>query len=270
MIKNPHYTWYPDSSVLEKADTVSLPSEGIFETFLLSPCRKSLGIIALDLHLERLSKSQKALGLLSSTKDCVKEEICGFIQELTNSDSIHGVMRIVLTKYRRFYSYTPISSWERLPPSINMISMNLERQDPEHKHLNFTNCIKARELAVAKGAHAGLLVDSDGYVREADWASLIWCDRNGNIFTVASKVLPGITVEVLKQISSKGIQPKEILLRDLLSEASELIITNAVNGVVVVKKLDDREFCEYEISSYLREQYNSILKTDSDPLLTIL
>ena len=116
----------------------------------------------------------------------------------------------------------------------------------------------AREERRAAGADETILVTSQGQVLEGA-VSNVFAVVDGEVATpsLSTGILPGITREwVLLQLVDLGARIRtSALWRSELSLATEILLTNAVQGIVTVGTVDGRPVPERALANTLRERY---------------
>lgn len=168
-------------------------------------------ILSLDQHLERLQNSAHALAFKEvPDNDTIKEAIFQTLQANGMRDGVH--IRLTLTRGRKITSgmdprlnqYGPtlivLAEWKPpvYPPSISLITSSVRRNNPmfldsKIHHNNLLNNILAKIEANHAGADAGIMLDKDGFVAEANGVNLFFI-RHGQVYTpFAHACLPGIT-----------------------------------------------------------------------------
>jgi branched-chain amino acid aminotransferase len=116
--------------------------------------------------------------------------------------------------------------------------------DPSIHHSNQLNSILARlEVTDDPGVDAALMLDSHGYVAEADTAN-IFCVTSGHVRTpIASSCLHGITRETILELSREAgyeTSEEQLTLYDLYT-ADEVFLTGTVCELVPVTTVDGRQ-----------------------------
>ena len=116
----------------------------------------------------------------------------------------------------------------------------------------------AREECRAAGADETILVTAQGQVLEGA-VSNVFVVVDGEVATpsLSTGILPGITREwVLLQLVDLGARIRtSALWRSELSLATEIFLTNAVQGIVTVGTVEGRAVPERSLATTLRERY---------------
>ncbi len=217
-------------------------------------------IFCLDLHLERLQHSAHALAFQQVPSNAkIREAI---FQTLNANDMRDGVhIRLTLTRGEKITSgmdprlnqsgcsLIVLAEWKPpvYPPAIKLITTSVRRNSPmsldsKIHHNNLINNILAKIEANYAGADAGLLLDKDGFVAEANGVNL-FCVRKGVVYTpTADSCLPGITRGLVIEICRDNGLP--IVERNLsVSEfytADEVFSTGTMGELTKVIEIDGR------------------------------
>ena len=168
-------------------------------------------ILSLDAHLERLQNSAHTLAFKDvPDNDFIRKAIFHTLHANEMYDGVH--IRLTLTRGRKTTSgmdprlniYGPtlivLAEWKPpvYPPSITLVTSSMRRNNPmfldsKIHHNNLLNNILAKIEANHAGADAGIMLDKDGFVAEANGVNLFFT-KNGEVHTPFAKAcLPGIT-----------------------------------------------------------------------------
>lgn len=230
-------------------------------------------IFSLDKHLERLQNSAHALAFAGvPDNETIKDAIFKTLQANKMTDGVH--IRLTLTRGMKItsgmdprlnqYGCTLIVLAEFkppvYPPSITLITSSVRRNSPmfldsKIHHNNLLNNILAKIEANHAGADAGLMLDKDGYVSEANGVN-IFCVRNGEVLTSpADSCLPGITRGIVLEIcQEQGIpyQERRVSLSEFYT-ADEVFTTGTMGELTQVRAIDGREIINKKDSKRLVE-----------------
>lgn len=251
---------------------------GLFETIL---CNK--GAFALiRYHWKRLLTSADLLGIkisfdLSEMETMIKEllEANNFIDEkvavrLTVTDGIYerGLLSngqqkptVILTAAR-----LPETQMQSMTATIVTTRRNEGSLSARIKSISYLDNIFAKKEAVDKGFDEAILLNSKSYVAEGS-ISNIFMVKNNTLYTppVDDGALPGVTRHIIiNKLNLDGIEIKEQHITvDMLLNADEVFISNALMGVKPISKLDNKilpdNFCIANLlSAALRDKYNYI------------
>lgn len=217
-------------------------------------------VFSLEAHLDRLFDSAHALlfeGVPS--REEVKEAIRKTLDANGMKDGIH--IRLTLTRGRKItsgmdprlnqYGCTLIVLAEHKPPvypaTITLATSTTRRNSPmsidsKIHHNNLINNILAKIEANNAGADAGLMLDKDGYVAEANGVN-VFIIRRGKVFTPhADFCLPGITrATILALCAEHGIPhaEKRLSLTECYT-ADEVFTTGTMGELTRVAEIDGR------------------------------
>lgn len=218
-------------------------------------------IFCLDRHLERLQNSAHALAFTDiPDNQTITDAILQTLKANQMRDGVH--IRLTLTRGKKItsgmdprlnqYGSTLIvlAEWKPpvYPPSITLITSSVRRNSPmfldsKIHHNNLLNNILAKIEANHAGADAGLMLDKDGYVSEANGVN-VFCIRNGIVYTPnADSCLPGITRSLVIEICKENnipIQEKNLSLTEFYI-ADEVFTTGTMGELTRVEAIDGRK-----------------------------
>ncbi|CAH0999460.1 Branched-chain-amino-acid aminotransferase [Neolewinella maritima] len=228
-------------------------------------------VFSLDAHLDRLYDSAHALWFQRvPERDTVIDAIRQTLLANDMRNDVH--IRLTLTRGRKITSgmdprlnqagCTLIVLAEHKPPvypeSITLATSSVRRNPPmsvdsKIHHNNLINNILAKIEANQAGADAGLMLDKDGFVSEANGVN-VFCIRRGEVRTpYADYCLPGITrATILSLCQDHGIPHQEA--RISVSEfytADEVFTTGTMGELTRVRAIDGREIVNKHGASVL-------------------
>lgn len=230
-------------------------------------------IFSLDKHLERLQNSAHALDFKGVPDNAfITQAIFETLRANNMRDGVH--IRLTLTRGLKITSgmdprlnqFGPtlivLAEWKPpvYPPEISLITSSIRRNTPmcldsKIHHNNLINNILAKIEANYAGADAGLMLDKDGFVSEANGVNL-FCIRNGVVYTPhADSCLPGITRSKVIEICQKGgipIQEKNLSLTEFYI-ADEVFTTGTMGELTKVTMIDGRRIRNVANSQILEE-----------------
>jgi branched-chain amino acid aminotransferase group I len=218
-------------------------------------------IFQLDLHLDRLHASAKALAFASiPSKDEIRRAIFETLRANGMRDGAH--IRLTLTRglkvtsgmSPRFNQYGPclivLAEWKAPvygAGGLTLITSSVRRNPPmcvdsKIHHNNLINNILAKIEANVAGADDALMLDVEGYVAETN-ATNVFLVKRGVVRTpFADHCLPGITRAVVLEICRANAIPCEER-RVSLSEfhsADEVFTTGTMGELSWVQTIDGR------------------------------
>jgi len=237
---------------------------GFFETF-----RTYNGHVFLfEEHLDRL---KKALDEFHFKIDLEVEEILKVVRELNNrANGEDGYFRLNVSagvhdiglQPKNYDQPTVILFRKPLPASVRgtektAVWLETRRNSPEsearHKSHHYGNNVKARLELPSLAEQEGLFLTHDGYVAEGITSNVFWV-ANNILFTpsLETGILAGTTRSwLIKEAQLVGIEVREGLFTpDMLNEASEVFVTNAVQEIVPIKTLGTKIYFGKEGSYY--------------------
>jgi len=246
-------------------------------------------IFSLDRHLERLQNSAHALAFNSvPDNEFIQQALFETLKANGMKDGVH--IRLTLTRGLKITSgmdprlnqFGPtliiLPEWKPpvYPPQISLITSSIRRNSPAFldskiHHNNLLNNILAKIEANHAGADAGLMLDKDGFVSEANGVN-VFCIYKGVVYTpFASSCLPGITrSKVIEFCESYGIPVREQNLS--LSEfyrADEVFTTGTMGELTKVSQIDGRAIINKQDSSVLQQinqHFNKLTENEGTKL----
>ena len=217
-------------------------------------------ILCLDEHLDRLMNSAHILDFKSiPDRSSIIEAV---IQTLEANDMRDGVhIRLTLTRGEKITSgmdprlnqagcgLIVLAEWKPpvYPESIKLITSSIRRNNPMFldsriHHNNLLNNILAKIEANYAQADAGLMLDKDGFVAEANGVNVFLIKNNVIRTPFADACLPGITrATILSLCKTHDIPCEEA--RIALSEfyAADFVFTTGTMGeLTMVSEIDGR------------------------------
>ncbi len=246
-------------------------------------------IFSLDRHLERLQNSAHALAFEQvPAEEAVQQAIFDTLKANNMRDGVH--IRLTLTRGEKITSGMDprlnqagptliiLPEWKPpvYPPAITLATSSVRRNAPQFldskiHHNNLLNNILAKIEANHAGADAGLMLDKDGFVSEANGVN-VFCIRKGQVLTPhADSCLPGITRGLIIDICREKDIP--VLERNLsLSEfytADEVFTTGTMGELTRVSAIDGRQVINKSAHAVLEEiekHFKTLTETTGTPL----
>ncbi|MEM1215028.1 MAG: aminotransferase class IV [Bacteroidota bacterium] len=272
--KNDHILVWIDGELLPRAeakvsvfDSVVQGGDAVWEGIRVYDGR----IFHLEQHLERLQQSAHALAFADiPSNEYVTDALFTTLRANEMYDGVH--VRLTLTRGRKITSgmdprlnqfgctLIVLAEWKPpvYPPSITLITSSVRRNSPLHldskiHHNNLLNNILAKIEANHAGADAGIMLDPEGYVAEANGVNL-FCVRKGTVYTpFADFCLPGITRQTVLDIChANGIPAREKRLS--ITEfytADEVFTTGTMGELTQVAAIDGRQIVNRHAASVL-------------------
>lgn len=217
-------------------------------------------ILSLQAHLERLQNSAHALAFADiPDQRTIKTAIFQTLEANGMRDGVH--IRLTLTRGRKVTSgmdprlnqYGPtlivLAEWKPpvYPPSISLITSSVRRNNPmfldsKIHHNNLLNNILAKIEANHAGADAGLMLDKDGFVAEANGVNVFFI-REGVVHTPqAEACLPGITRQTVLDLCHKNQIPAQEGRYSVAEfyAAEEVFTTGTMGELTRVHAIDGR------------------------------
>lgn len=228
-------------------------------------------VFSLEAHLDRLFDSAHAMLFAGvPSREEVRQSIFTTLKANKMTDGVH--IRLTLTRGRKITSgmdprlnqqgCTLIVVAEHKPPvypeTIILATSSTRRNSPmsidsKIHHNNLINNILAKIEANNAGADAGLMLDKDGYISEANGVN-VFSIRNGVVYTPhADYCLPGITRRTILSIcKDNGIlcQEKRLSLTEFYT-ADEVFTTGTMGELTKVASIDGRDIVNKSSDSVL-------------------
>ena len=228
-------------------------------------------VFSLDAHLDRLFDSAHAMWFQGIPS---REEVVEAIRQTLVANEMRNDVhiRLTLTRGTKITSgmdprlnqagCTLIVLAEHKPPvypaSIVLATSSVRRNSPmsvdsKIHHNNLINNILAKIEANQAGADAGLMLDKDGFVSEANGVN-VFCIRRGVVRTpYADYCLPGITRATILQLCADNDIPHgeaRISVSEFYT-ADEVFTTGTMGELTRVRAIDGREIVNKHGASVL-------------------
>lgn len=195
-------------------------------------------------HLKRLERSGKRVELdlpisLEVLEKWVRKlvEKNGFQESRIRVTLTRGISKPTLLIQSEKLHLQPESVYKN---GIKTMMVYVERVAPEVKSISMLPMIIAQQCMKHSGAYEGLLIDNKRYVREGTITN-VFMVKNGVIFTPKSRILKGTTRNCIIKIARKmkmRLRVEDFTVRKL-KNADELFLTNALRGIIPVRRVDD-------------------------------
>ncbi len=246
-------------------------------------------IFSLDEHLERLQNSAHAMafGEVPSNEE-IKSALFKTLKANGMRDETH--IRLTLTRGKKITSgmdprlnqFGPtliiVAEWKPpvYPPEITLITSSVRRNSPmsldsKTHHNNLINNILAKIEANHAGADAGLMLDKDGFVSEANGVN-VFCIRKGIVYTPhADSCLPGITRQhVINLCREQGIPivEKNLSLTEFYT-ADQVFTTGTMGELTKVAEIDGRAIrnrMEEDLLEQIKGYFRAMTRSGGEPL----
>lgn len=246
-------------------------------------------IFCLDKHLERLQNSAHALCFQDiPTNDYIIKAIFETLRANQMMDGVH--IRLTLTRGEKITSgmdprlnqsgctLIVLAEWKPpvYPPSITLATSTQRRNNPmfldsKIHHNNLLNNILAKIDANNAGADAGLMLDMNGFVAEANGVN-VFCIRKSTVFTpTADACLPGITRGLIIELCEENNIPVKETNLSLVEfyTADEVFTTGTMGELTRVREIDGRKIVNNSGIDKLAE-LNELFKKKTETSGTII
>ncbi len=222
---------------------------GLFETLRCGPLGK---LFLPQRHLARLFASAQALGIKFF---CSPEQAMALLVKAAGKAQAPKRIKIIGIEGELLIFTEPYIENTTPQQGVKLWPLKLTRTLPQHKTLNYLDCLFAWQAAQEKGFFDALLIDHQGFAREASRANLFWV-KEGVVYTNREQSLPGILQTFLCEQRQWNIQQAEIK-SEALRQAEEVLITSSLRGVLPVTAIGDQAFNSGPKTSELIDFYLS-------------
>lgn len=246
-------------------------------------------IFSLERHLERLQNSAHALAFGKvPDSEFITKALFDTLKANGMRDGVH--IRLTLTRGEKITSGMDprlnqsgptliiLPEWKPpvYPPEITLITSSVRRNSPlfldsKIHHNNLLNNILAKIEANHAGADAGLMLDKDGYVSEANGVN-VFCVYKNTVFTpYADSCLPGITRGLVIELCREHGIPvleKNLSLTEFYT-ADEVFTTGTMGELTRVSGIDGRRIINKSGASELERiqgHFKVMTETSGTPL----
>lgn len=245
---------------------------GLFETILI----KKGSIPALAYHWQRLEASAPSIGisipfschaletmlLALIEKNNLHDKIAGARLTLTSGNSARGILPAPGTQPNFFISVFEHAPLTKADYSAVIVDIKKNEHAPSAriKSTSYLDNVLAKQEAITQGYDEAILLNTANHI--ADGAiSNIFMVKNQHIYTprIADGALPGVVRAILlDEFSNLFSLTEKSITTDELLDADEIFVTNALMGIKLVTKLQDKIFlqfpCALELQAVLRER----------------
>lgn len=246
-------------------------------------------VFSLEAHLDRLFDSAHAMLFAGvPSREEVRQAIFTTLKANEMTDGVH--IRLTLSRGRKITSgmdprlnqqgCTLIVVAEHKPPvypeTIILATSSTRRNSPmsidsKIHHNNLINNILAKIEANNAGADAGLMLDKDGYISEANGVN-VFSIRRGVVYTPhADYCLPGITRQTILDICKDNnipCQEKRLSLTEFYT-ADEVFTTGTMGELTKVASIDGRDIInksEDSVLDRLKQLFRELTATKGTPI----
>lgn len=246
-------------------------------------------VFSLGEHLERLQHSAHAMAFQDVPPNAaIKQALFETLKANGMRDETH--IRLTLTRGRKITSgmdprlnqFGPtliiVPEWKPpvYPPEITLVTSSVRRNSPmsldsKIHHNNLINNILAKIEANHAGADAGLMLDKDGFVSEANGVN-VFCIRSGVVYTPhADSCLPGITRQhVINLCREQGIPvvEKNLSLTEFYT-ADQVFTTGTMGELTKVTAIDGRAIrnrMDEDLLEQIKGYFRAMTQSGGEPL----
>ncbi len=228
-------------------------------------------VLDLDLHISRIKKSLKKLGLKLPWPMAV---VNSWIQKIALINKYRlARVRLTVTRGCNYFNFStckkptlvitaePIKiDREIYNKGVSVLTLQTERILPEIKTLGLTAMILARRLLHSRKAFETIFVNKDGFVKEGSITN-VFIVKNNMLYTPKTNILKGITrYRIIKLAEKEGLKVIEcdFKISELL-KADDVFLTNTKFGLVPVISVNRRKISNGKvgkISKQIMEAFN--------------
>jgi len=257
------------STHVSAADRGLQYGDGLFETLAVQHGLPRFW----QLHMDRLSVGCEVLGLKPVPQNVLLREV-----QTVSAGRANCVVKILITRGESGRGYSPeeagepcrVISAHQLPADIEQDAMTgirmrictlrlgIQPALAGIKHLNRLEQVLARAEWTDPDVREGLLLDSEEHVT-GGISSNIFLVGGGRLLTPRMDLcgVRGVMRSAILKAFKTRCEQRRVTL-DMLPEAEEVFICNAVRGIVPVTRIDDWKYdpgtVTREIQDWLREQ----------------
>lgn len=231
-------------------DRSHLYGDALFETVRV----EEGGAVALDRHIDRFSKSARALGFPGPTI------IAGVAALHALGEAEPGIHRVTISRDDPDAPLPGIGGiTTTVRPLVDPVRPRLrllrdfyfpDDELAEHKTTSYIRHIEARRRAIAMGGDDALLISPDELVGEASTSNIFIDFPSGLSTPEVRGILPGVT-------RARIIERFDVLVRPIkvheLELAREIILTNAAQIAVAALDLDGRSLSHHRALDFIEE-----------------
>ncbi|MBU0488249.1 MAG: aminotransferase class IV [Bacteroidetes bacterium] len=219
--------------------------------------------LLIEAHIERLQAGMNLLGY-DNNPELQTPNITGWVKKLADVNNIKVLGRARLMVFRSdgglFKPETDKAEWilelTALPDDSNQPFRQIEAviceefPKPASRLSNIKSCnalvsVVSRRFAATHGADDAIIVNTMGRICEAT-SSNIFIVKNGILVTPALSegCVAGIMRNhVIATLQQQGYQISEgEITREMMLEADEVFLTNAISRIISIKKIHNRNF----------------------------
>jgi branched-chain amino acid aminotransferase len=252
-VKEP--TYYINTKFVPKSkayvhvnDLGFLRGYGVFD-FLVTYNKKPF---LLNKHVRRLFNSAEQIGLKIP---CRNQEMTSLINKCVRKNTRFRelAIKIIITGGISKDGLTPsdtstlailTNQRKKLPGKLykegaKVITVDIQRDIPTAKTLNYTNAVYSMKLARKASAVEAIYIDKKEDVVYEGTTSNLFLVKKSKIFTPETDILPGVTRELVISLAKKHfkLETKKISFRQLIT-ADEVFITASNKEVLPIVKVD--------------------------------
>ncbi|PIR54792.1 hypothetical protein COU74_03530 [Candidatus Peregrinibacteria bacterium CG10_big_fil_rev_8_21_14_0_10_36_19] len=191
----------------------------------------------LKLHLKRLLNSAKAINIKISYKEEELEKMVSKIIEKSKYKSQR--IRITVIENHILITSTRFQNKQNITEGVSCISHIAMRENPKIKSTKIQISKNANRKAKKQKSFDAILLDKNQIVYECAYANLFWFEKD-TLCTRKSKVLPGITREIILKKSKFPIKFNECTIEELYKK-DEVFLSSSLRDITPITKIDNHK-----------------------------
>lgn len=200
-------------------------------------------------HLKRVLKGQEEVFKRETSLELVE----ALKKELVNHWSKKSYFRIVILEDRVLF-FKKDHKFHEQDLNVELVEFEKENSYSESvKNGNYQESFQLKELALSNGYDDVIFYDHNNHLTEASTSNIFLVMEDSKVLTppVSSQVLNGVLrLKVIEFLKNEKIEVQEVEIhKDLFFKAREVWLTNAIEGIRRVKKINKNELSQ-ECSLY--------------------
>ncbi|GAA0955893.1 aminotransferase class IV family protein [Actinocorallia libanotica] len=214
-------------------------------------------------HLERLARDCRVVFGTDldreQVRSCIRDAIAGrrgsLIVHVTVFEPAIGLAHSAAPAP----PHIQVTSWlaDPLPATpLRVQPQTYAREEPTVKHVGLFGPLRRRRTAVLAGFDDALFTDKAGFISEGTTWNIAFFDGERVVWP-GSDILPGITMQLLKQVHERTVT-SPVNLRHL-PQMQAAFATSTASGVRAITAIGDHRLpADHEIFEVLRKEYQEI------------
>lgn len=224
-----------------------LYGDGVYETLRTWHGRR---VLDFDAHLARLRQSAAVLEIPLPLDDAAIKALTDTV--ITKNGFAESRVRISLTRGANGFvfvgasvptlmiSATPLADYAPYASGVDLVSLGMERVEPEIKSISLLPMVIGKRAAQKAGAFDTVFFDREGCVTEGTVFNISFRSGKTLVTAASETVLTGTAERVLVSLAAKNGYVAVSRRFDMaeLFAADEVVITNSLFGALPVRTID--------------------------------